>query len=588
MSYEKILMGNLRIHYPGLVKTIQELAIQLSKSGEILNRRGLVSYLNLKYDDLDLKEGLFIKNLLKDAYTNSLHSKTISDAIIYNFKENIGNDRIYNPDRIFINCSSLSFTDEYQMSFSNNVNLIEKSIHLIKDNNSVGVINNLLKSNEEIREDEVFSITGSSKVDAAYKYGREIVSGYKKLIEEYEHIKDLNLNVISDFEFLRNELKLLREDLIQLLIDLFGDRIKQTNPDLFDFNSVEWLDFEDAWEKIDLYFLSLNKDLEIFDEAFNAQMKTLLNTGLSSGKKIFDNTLNTFEKSGAISKKDIKGKVSGAIVGLAIDATFSVLKSRSESKKTVAKIYRDIELIKEQMHNDSEKIISDILRLGGLYSKLKDKLIPSFKLFIDSISQIVITDIKPLYTEILTIGNVNELRDKNSKLLKEKRDIERELVDIKWNFRFIDEEKEKYVKLLSNSNFEYNYIFTIRPKKPSTLYSIISLGNGNKLYNEVEKEWKENCEPFVELYKSWEVALKDEDVLKKIAENDITLLEERKLKLEGLLKENSFKIFNQFSESNYSKDKLEALMKSVKIISDASKTVLSAELKKKEVSLSFN
>lgn len=587
MSYEKILMGNLRVHYPELIKTIQELAIQLSKSGEILNRRGLVSYLNLKYEDLDLKEGLFLKNLLKDAYTNSLHSKTISEAIVYNFKENIGNNRIYNPERIFINCSSLSFTEEYQMSFINNVNLIEQSLHLIKDTDSVGVINGLLKSNDEVIEEEVLSITGSSKVEAAYKYGREIVSGYKKLIEEYENIKDLNLNVISDFEFLRNELKLLREDLIQLLIDLFSDRIKQSNPDLFDFSNVEWFDFEDTWEKIDLYFLSLDKDLEIFDEAFNAQMETLLNTGLSSGKKIFDNTLNTFEKSGTISKKDIKGQVSGALVGLAVDATFSVLKSRSESKKTVAKIYRDVELIKNEMHNDSEKIISDVLRLGGLYSTLKDKLIPSFKLFIENILQILNTDIKPLYTEIIAIGDIQELRDKNSELQKEKRDIERELEDKKLSFRFIDEEKEKYIKLLSKNKFEYNYVFTIRPKKPSTLYSIISLNNGNKLYSQVEQEWKENCEPFVELYKSWEVALKNEDVLKGIAEDDIILLEKRKLKIEGLLKENSSMIFNQFSASNYSKDKLNELLKGIKIISNASKTVLSVELAKEDVLLSI-
>jgi hypothetical protein len=575
MNLNQITIGNSKEHYNELIKTIQELAIQLSQNNKTLNRRSLVSYLNSKIENLNLKEGSFIKNLLRDTYEESQYSEAVRKAIVSRFKENLGNDNIFNPERVQVNCNSLDFTDNYLIEFQKKIHLIEKNTGLLENLDSVNIINNALSETNDIKEEDVISITGGSKVESAYDYANNIRLGYKKLIDEYELIKNVNLNIISDFEFLRNELRLLREDLIQILIDLFGNKIKQTNPDLFNFEKVEWYDFEDTWSKIDLYFSILNKDLETFHHIHDSQMNQILSSGSQRGKDIFKKA----KKSGVIDKADVRRQV----IGFAIDGAIGVFKSRGESKKTVAKIYRDIEKLKLEMQNDSNKILSDILRLGSLYSKLKDDLIPSFKLFISTVNKIVIKDIKPIYNEIISSGKIGELRSENASLLTEKRMIELELIDKKLAFPFIQKEKEKYNLNLESHKYEYNYLKSIRPEEPGSIYSAISFGKATKLYNEVEIEWKENCFPMIVLYDSWRVSLRNEDVLKNETEKDINLLKNRKSEIELLLKDNSNNIFNQFSTNEYSKEILKELLTHIKVISDSSKTVLSVQLDKNEI-----
>ena len=562
---------------PLVIRNIHELAIKLSGSKEIFNRRQLVDYLNYNIEGLDLKEGILLRYILKDAYLKASHSKVVQDGIVNYLFENNSNDSIYSPNRLFVNSSSLSYDGDYLKNYESKIKLIEKNSSEIQGMDLINILSHSYQKALEVIKKEEFSLSGNTKVENAYKYAVDVKQGYVNIINKYDEIKDLNLNLISDFEFLRNELKLLRTDLIDLLIDLFGDSIKNNEPDLFDFSDVEWVNFESTWENLNLYFSKIEQNLQSFKNIHESEMNKIGESGLQYGKQAFSN-LNRKSKSGSLSTGDIKGEVAGAVIGMAMQGIFSIGKSRSESKKTIAMINKDVEVLKNEMQNDHNKMMSDLLRIASVFSQLNDKLIPSFKFFINKVISVIENDIKPVYKQIESIEGIKEKRDNNSKLIRESRLINLELVDKENSLVFCDVEKVRVNDLLNKSKFEYNFVLEIKPVKPSVFYNIVSFGKGTTLYNEVLVEWNEFCLPVVEHYNELQQLLLRQDTIKTEIRRDLMALNDRKHELAGLIKSNSEEIFAIFNKSSFSKDILKALLKNIKQVSDASKTTISVAL----------
>ncbi|WP_452228321.1 MULTISPECIES: hypothetical protein [unclassified Lacinutrix] len=576
-TFEDITKWNLKSLLPEVIRQIHELVIKLSTNRVIYNRRQLVDYLNENIEGLDLKEGILLRYILKEAYIKASHSKTVQDGIINNLIENNSNDSIYSPNRLFVNSASLTYDGDYLKNFENKIKLIENNSLEIRGMDVVNILNQSYQSALEVTKKEEFSLTGNTKVENAYKYAVDVKKGYINIINKYDEIKDVNLNLISDFEFLRNELKLLRTDLIDLLIDLFGDSIKNNEPDLFDFSEVEWIDFESTWENLNLYFSQIEQNLQSFKNIHDSEMNKLGESGLQYGKQAFNN-LKKKNKSGGLSTGDIKGELAGAAISMAIQGVFSVGKTRSESKKTIAMINKDVEVLKNEMQNDQNKMINDLLRIASIFSHLNDKLIPSFKIFINKVISIIEDDIKPIYKQIESIEGIKEKRDNNSKLIKETRLIRLELADKENGLDFCDIEKVRINDLLNKSQFEYNFVLDIKPEKPSLFYKIVSLGKGTRFYNEVLLEWNEFCLPVVEYYDNLQELLLRQDAIKNEIRTDLKDLNERKIELTSLIKKNSEEIHGIFNKSSFSKDILKSLLKNIKEVSDASKTTISVEL----------
>ncbi|WP_159023481.1 hypothetical protein [Formosa sp. L2A11] len=576
-NYKEITNWKNKYFQAELIKQIHQLVITLTNSKTIYNRRKLVDFLNEGNNDLNLKEGIILKYILEEAYKRASHSKLIQDGIVKCFIENIGNDSIYNPNRIFINTDSLNFEDNYLDKFDNKIKLIENNANNVRSIDFIDELNQTHQKSLQITRKDEFSITGSTKVDNAYEYASSIKQGYENIINKYNEIKDINLNLISDFEFLRNELKLLRLDLINLLVDLFGDSIKVSEPELFDFSRLEWMDFEDTWGNLNLYFNNIDQSLESFKILHEAQMNKIGDSSMNIGKNAINN-LNRKSKKGSLSTKDIKGELAGAVVGMAIEGVLGVAKSRSESKKTIATINKDVEALKKGMHSDYSKMMNDLLRIASIFSHLNDVLIPGFKVFINTVTSIVKNDIKPLYNEIKSIDGIKEKRDNNALLIKESRLIDLELVDKENSLIFCDNEKVRFKNELADLKFENDFLIEIKPEEPSVFYNLVSFGKSGTLYKETLEEWNIYCLPKVYYYNELKQLLANQDVFKNQLNNDIESLGNRKIVLEGLIKQQSAEIFMIFNKSEYSKANLKDLLIQIKQISGAAKNTIAVEL----------
>ena len=463
MTHTEIIKQNADDINNKLVDAIIKKAQQLSLDSEIINRRMLVDHLNTVLQ-INLKEGLYIKKILKEAYLKSSYSSSIQKAIVNNILDNNGKNSVFSPVRVEQRVEALDIKDP-QLDL-NDFKLIEQETNTVKEIDGTFEIQAIQKNIEVLKPEKELSITGKFKVEAIKDHAFNIKKEYQKIIQIHEKVKDINLNLVDDFDKTRNKLKLMREDLLNLLIDLFGDKIKNSEPELFDLSKINWENFEDRYGKLDTYFSSINENVEIFKEAHQQHMSAIS----QSGKNEFNNFLSktsSLADAGKLDKSKLKGTAATAAVGFLVKGAMSVIKSRSEAKKTIAQIEFDIENLKEGMRADVQLILDDILKLGRFYTELKDKLIPQLKLFSQEAVNKLIVDISPLYEQIISNQEIKELRDSNKLLMTEFRTIEAELIDKKEQINFNKFRHQKLTEVINFQKKEYNFLLSLTPVKPN-------------------------------------------------------------------------------------------------------------------------
>ncbi len=575
MKYKEIFLKNIENNRIQLIQSIQEKGIELAKSSKTIKRRDLVEYLNEKHD-YEIKDGLIIDQLVKEAYNNSGYSESLQKSLINNIENNNSNNKVYNPERVYIQPTCWEFNEN---KLTTDLNIISKAQNSVLKEDGIELINNAVKNVELISIEKTISLTGELKVEVHTDYAKNIKKGYKHIINTYENVKNKNLDLISDFEDVRNELKIIREDILNLLIDIFGNSIKTTEPELFNFSKINWIDFEETWDKLNLFYNDINQQLEIFKNFHSEQMENISVSSKESVNSFFKNTDTLLKKNGSISNSELKGTAISSGVGFLVNSGISVLKSRSEAKKTVAVIKRDVEKLKSGMKDDIELLLNDTIRLGFLQTEIKDKLLPQLKIFISQIYKNIDTNITPIYNKIIEDKNIKELRNSNIILTTENRKIEIALIDEKNQMIFSKKNLLFLENFIQNNSFEYEYLKKLHPIKPKGLYKFLSPKKSKVLFEETLNDWNKYCKPKKEEYENILKKHQNELNLQQQINTDIQLLTDRKKEIEKKLNSNSNKISQLFKVSPINSDLLKNLIVNTKEIVSSSKGVLEVGLK---------
>ncbi|WCC44454.1 hypothetical protein PJW08_12280 [Tenacibaculum finnmarkense] len=99
MTHKEIIKPNIDKLQAKIVDAIIKKAQKLHVDSQVINRRMLVDYLNYTLQ-INLKEGLHIKQLLEDAYVKASYSSSIQNAIVNNIYDNDGRNKVFNPNRV--------------------------------------------------------------------------------------------------------------------------------------------------------------------------------------------------------------------------------------------------------------------------------------------------------------------------------------------------------------------------------------------------------------------------------------------------------------------------------------------------------
>ncbi|MCG8784410.1 hypothetical protein G1K66_01305 [Tenacibaculum finnmarkense] len=573
MTHKEIIKPNIDNLQAKIVDAIIKKAQKLHLNSEVINRRMLVDYLNETLH-INLKEGLHIKQLLKDAYVKASYSSSIQNAIVNNIEDNDGRNKVFNPERVEQRVIALDIQNP-QIDL-NDFELIEHETELVKQVDGTSEIQAIQLNIETLKPTKEFSLTGKFKVEAKKDHAFKIKDEYHKIIKTHQKVKDINLNLVDDFAKTRNKLKLVREDLLQLLVDLVGDGIKTKEPKLFDVSEIKWNSFEDRYGKLNTFYKDINKEIKTFENSHEQHMGNISQSGKNQFNSFLSEATN-LSNAGNLNSKNLKGAAGGAAVSFLIEGGLSVAKARTEAKKTIAQIDLDIEKLKEGMQSDVELILEDILKLGRFYSELKDKLIPQLQLASKIIVIKLINDIAPLYKQIISNTEIKDLRDSNRNLMTELRTIEAELVDKEEQIKYNEFKGQKLTKDIEDYQVEHDFLMSLHPVEPNLFYKIISPFNSKKLYKETLEDWCRYSKPFIDNFKSIQENLIKEGKLKEENFADFEKLTNRKTSIGEKLKQNSEKIKIIFGKTE-NKNRFNDLLENIKELVVHSKGILEVKI----------
>lgn len=538
-----------------------------------ITRRHLVDLLNKKHENLNLADTIEVNEIVK--YSYEMSSSLIQEAIVRTIEENLGNDSVYNPKRIYPSNQVFRFSEKEKDDLTNKILLLKANAAEINSDDSKVKIERTLVTTQDLKFKKEF--LGIGNADSAKEYALNVLSGYELMIEEYDKIKNINLNLVNDFHILRNELKTQRDDVVQLLIDLLGVRAKQQFPELFDFSQISWSNFEESWEKLNLSYNKINDQHSEFVNTVDAALDDFGDAVSNESSKALK-SLSAVSKKRNLSQADLIG--AGAQVAFAAGAAAITagIKTRNKSKETVAMIQREVEVIKNKMSEDKEQIVADIFRLGKLYSKLSDDLLPNYYHFIKSNSDRITSELRPWLDKIMQTPVILKAKTENNELFKRKRFLIQKNIDFNSNIKHSEEEEIRLGKILENKKEEYLIVLSLKPKNPFILIELFTFGRSSKIYHATMDEWTKYCKPVADDYEFLEGLQKDEIVKRESISEQISEVDNELISLDHQIASNSDKIKTEYEKSPFTKEELYNLVSVVKKLINASREVLEVKL----------
>jgi hypothetical protein len=538
-----------------------------------IRRRELVKQLNQRLEGLQLTDTLRVNKLVKQSYYSC--SQSVQQAMVEMFKHNLGNDSIYNPKRIYPSNHVMTSKDQVVGSFDADLNILYENASRVNNESAKSLIEkNVVETQALIFKN---NFLGINKLSNAKKYAKSVLSGYEAMIEEYEIIKDVNLNLINDFETLRNNLKEQREDVIQLIVDLFGDRAKVEHPELFDLGKIEWYDFENNWDKLSLAHDKLEDQygdfLRVVDESLIKISNDISNQANSSWA-----TLESTARKRDLNKNDLIGAGVSMAVTAGVSAISGAIKSNNKSKEVASTIINDAERLKAEMFDDQRLIIKDVIRLGKLYSKFSDSLLPSYQMYIRSNDNVIQNNFLPLYDRIIQNDVIKAAKNENNKFFGKRRQLQQQLRDFKKSIAYSEKRSVKLEELKKNLTPELALVEKLKPAKPWFIINLFTIARSENIYDDTLVYWNQYCKPVVDHYNhTLEELLNEEKTIVQLQQaiKDTTSSINQ---LTESIKLNSDIIKQEFAKNPWSIDNIKQLIEVVKDITNSSRMVLEIEL----------
>lgn len=424
--------------------------------------------------DLQMTDSLEVSRLVWEAYNYYGKDPLIKSTFINN-----DNDSSVVDDYELRQLIATGKNDEY-------FNALSKDL---KDGeNALTVLDNMLKTKmSEAVTSEINSlmsiIMGTRGIENVKNEATQAVQLYGQLVNVYDEAKAGVKEVAHDFVDLRTEILHVYEKYAQMLVDFYGDSIKRVAPSLFDFDSIEYLDTTQMFEKVKLQYDLLSENCSV------------MMSEISDG----------FSKSVQIASQSSKALGGGALAVAAVEAIKHYLDA---SEKTV-RMKSDLEAFKMNIKKDVTNIKSDYTRLATVYKTINNLYIPKADAYFKFSSKLLSAEFEQMVSTLYAKAGVAELVKERDEVMEEIRAVSEQLNDHKNNLIFYGEQLEHCQEIITEKRDDYENAESLRPSKPSIIVNMLTLGSADKKYSQKMFKWKGI---YGNLVKEYENAIVDEAV----------------------------------------------------------------------------
>ncbi|MEE1082890.1 MAG: hypothetical protein UH850_04025 [Paludibacteraceae bacterium] len=523
-----------------IYKKIKEIAVEAKGNKRT---RADVAY------DLQMTDSLEVSRLVWEAYNYYGKDPLIKSTFINNDNDS-------------------SVVDDYELrqliTTGNNEEYFNALSKDLKDGeNALTVLDNMLKTKmSEAVTSEINSlmsiIMGTKGIENVKKEATQAVELYGQLVNVYDEAKSGVKEVTQEFVDLRTEILHVYEKYAQMLVDFYGDSIKRVAPSLFDFDSIEYLDTAQMFEKVKLQYDLLSENCSV--------MMSEISDGFSNSVMIASQGGNALGRKGAV----------------AIAAVEAIKHYLDASEKTV-RMKSDLEAFKMNIKKDVTNIKCDYSRLATVYKTINDLYIPKADAYFKFSGKLLSAEFEQMVSTLYAKAGVAELVKERDNVMDEIRIVSEQLNDHKNNLIFYGEQLEHCQEVITEKKDDYENAKSLRPSKPSVIVNVLTFGSADKKYSQKMFKWKG---VYGNLVKEYENAIVDEAVYGQDLnyQDDARREAEEKLtQLKAKQKELTDKILKTISVDTDMKKKLASHLEDIIRMLHVGKEILESGLDTKSI-----
>lgn len=469
-------MDNNRIY-----QKIYDIASQLLKENAVYTRADLAYELQdfgIKADSFEI--GMLVWKAYK--YFND------NEAIRHSFYDNEKEDPLVDEYRT-----------DYLIETNDNTSLFPLlQQKLAKGNQALNQLENTVT--QTLREQAVSgsistlnTLTGTQGIVKVKNEATAVFNLYSELVGNYDDAKHQIQAVTTDFVKLRGQICDTYRQYALVLTDAFGDSIKTVSPELFDFDSIEWLDVHGMLQNVKLDY-----------DKINEKCSTLMSSITDSFAQSLKTASQSYKAAG--SKQ----------IGLVL-AGLNMVSHYIDAGQKTAELKQDLLTLKNSVKHDVTLIKGDMGRLFVIYKTLNDLYIPQAEAFCRFSKQILSGEWQRLTQALYANTDIQPLKEERDEALESYKTLEREMTDEQLNIDYYTTRIEECRQLLDGMQTQYQQAKASKPEKPFFLTNLLTLGSANQKYNRDIYDWNQACAPVISQYEEIRTDVKlDNDELEQL------------------------------------------------------------------------
>lgn len=454
-----------------ILSKIKDIALKLAESNDTLTSADLAN--ELKDFGID-GDSAKIATLVWEAFCKYGNNKEILNAFLNNLR-------------------TKSLVEEQELRSNLNNNDTENALTIVHKQGDVA--NNAIESvtkiaNEEITPVEnsgiknaINKIIGTKEIQAIQHEAEQIFNKHSRLAKAYDNAKGEVKANIASFVELRSDISDIFSRYATMLVDVFGDSIKVSFPELFDFDRIKFLNTE--------HFVSQ------FRDSYNALSLNCTDTLATLS--------DSFQKSLLSSVAAYKGKEQsrGALTVASMNMISHYL---SVGQKTL-RLKNSLQQFKDEINHNSTLIVSDAGRLSIINDNVNEVLIPQAELFYKYAEKLISKEFTQILDAIYSDESIKSLKASRDALLSQCKELEQELNYELFNINHYTSLIAEYETTLAQMRNNYDTAMRNKPRKPSTFKNIVTLNKATNTYDRDMYEWNEVSMPVIDEYDNLRVEL---------------------------------------------------------------------------------
>ena len=470
-----------------ILSKIKDIALKLAESNDTLTSADLAN--ELKGFGID-GDSAKIATLVWEAFCKYGNSKEILNA----FLNNLRTKSLVEEQELRSNLNNSDTT--------NALTIVHKQGDIAS--NAIESVTNI--ANEEITPIEnsgiknaINKIVGTKEIQAIQHEAEQIFNKHSRLTKAYDNAKSEVKANITSFVELRSDISDIFSRYATMLIDIFGDSIKISFPELFDFDHIKYLN----------------------TERFAAQFRDSYNNLSLNCADTLATLSDNFQKSLLSSVAIYKGK-DHSRSALMVASMNMISHYLSVGQKTL-RLKNSLQQFKDEINHNSTLIVGDAGRLSIINDNVNEVLIPQAELFYKYAEKLMSNEFAQILDAIYSDESIKSLKSSRDALLLRCKELEQELNYELFNINHYTSQIAEYETTLAQMRDNYDTAMRNKPHKPSTFKNIITLNRATNNYDRDMYEWNEVSMPVIDEYDNLRVEL-------QIAREDLRHLQEARKK----------------------------------------------------------